>query len=119
MSAHSPETEPGEIEPEALSMIEFASIPRGTRAVDALVKKAPIALERVGTVQPGTMAVLFSGDVASVEASHTEALRIAEDRVHDETSFRLSGFSRSRAGVGGRHPRRDRERHHGGGDRRG
>ncbi|MEQ9321282.1 MAG: BMC domain-containing protein, partial [Polyangiaceae bacterium] len=47
-------------------------------------KKAPIRLERVGTVQPGKMAVRFSGDVASVEASHAEALRVAEDGVYDE-----------------------------------
>ena len=59
------------------SLIEFSSIAAGTRAVDALVKKAPISLERVGTLQPGKMAVLFSGDVASVEASHDEALRVA------------------------------------------
>ena len=71
-------------EPEALSLIEFTSIARGTRAVDALVKKAPIQIERVGTLQPGTMAVLFSGDVASVEASYAEALRVAEDRTSDE-----------------------------------
>lgn len=70
--------------PEALSLIELTSIPRGTRALDALVKKAPIRLERVGTVQPGKFVMMFSGDVASVEASHAEALRVAEDGVHDE-----------------------------------
>jgi bacterial microcompartment shell protein len=71
-------------EPEALSLIEFATIPRGTQAVDALVKKASVTLERVGTLQPGKMAVLFSGDVASVEAAYHEALRVAEDGVDDE-----------------------------------
>ena len=70
--------------PEALSLIEFSSIAAGTRAVDALVKKAPISLERVGTLQPGKMAVLFSGDVASVEASHDEALRVAGAAVTDK-----------------------------------
>lgn len=70
-------------EPEALSLIEFTSIPRGTRAVDVLVKKAPVRLERVGTVQPGRMAVMFTGDVASVEASHVAALAVAEDGVED------------------------------------
>jgi microcompartment protein CcmL/EutN len=62
--------------PEALSLIEFSSIAVGTRAVDALVKKAPVALERVGTLQPGKLAVLFSGDLACVQASHAEALRV-------------------------------------------
>ncbi len=63
--------------PEALSLIEFSSIAAGTRAVDALVKKAPVRLERVGTLQPGKLAVLFTGAPASVEASHGEALRVA------------------------------------------
>jgi microcompartment protein CcmL/EutN len=62
--------------PEALSLIEFTSIAVGTKAVDALVKKAPVTLERVGTLQPGRMAVLFTGDVASVQMSHVEAVRV-------------------------------------------
>jgi microcompartment protein CcmL/EutN len=69
--------------PEALSFIEFASIATGTRAVDALVKKAPVKLERVGTLQPGKLAVLFSGDVASVDASHAEATSVAGTAVED------------------------------------
>jgi len=89
-------------EPEALSLIEFTSIPRGTRAVDALVKKAPIRLERVGTVQPGRMAVMFTGDVASVEASHAEALRIAEDRVDDAILLPQVARAVYRAAVGER-----------------
>lgn len=72
------------MDPEALSLIEFSSIAAGTRAVDALIKKAPIQVERVGTLQPGKMAVLFSGDVASVQASHVEALRVAGGARHDE-----------------------------------
>ena len=68
---------------EALSLVEFASIATGTRAVDALVKKAPITLLRVGTLQPGKLAVLFGGDVASVEASHAEALAVGGTCVDD------------------------------------
>jgi microcompartment protein CcmL/EutN len=70
-------------EPEALALIEFGSIAAGTRAVDALVKKAPVKIERVGTLQPGKLAVLFSGDPASVDASYAEALSVAEDSVDD------------------------------------
>ena len=62
--------------PEALAIVEFSSIAVGTRASDSLLKKAPVKLERVGTLQPGKFAVLFSGDVASVEASYGEALRV-------------------------------------------
>jgi len=71
-------------EPEALSLIELSSIAVGTRAVDGLIKKAPVTLERVGTLQPGKFAVLFSGDVASVEQAHEEALRIGGRAVDDQ-----------------------------------
>jgi microcompartment protein CcmL/EutN len=70
-------------EPEALSLVEFASIAAGTRAVDALIKKAPVTVERMGTLQPGKLAVLFSGDVASVLQSHHEALRVGGPSVSD------------------------------------
>lgn len=77
------------MEPEALSLIEFTSIAVGTRAVDALIKKAPVQIERVGTLQPGRMAVLFTGDVASVEASHGEALRVGALARHDDVLLPL------------------------------
>jgi len=71
-------------DPEALALIEFGSIAVGTRAVDALIKRAPVKLERVGTLQPGKLAVLFSGDVASVDESFEEALRVAATSVDDQ-----------------------------------
>jgi bacterial microcompartment shell protein len=71
-------------EPEALALVEFTSIAVGTRAIDALVKKAPVTVERAGTLQPGKLAVLFSGDVASVSHSHGEALRVAGRAVSDQ-----------------------------------
>ena len=70
--------------PEAIALIEFASIPAGTRAVDAIVKKAPVKLERAGTLQPGMFAVLFSGDVASVSESYREALAVGGGAVRDK-----------------------------------
>jgi microcompartment protein CcmL/EutN len=71
-------------EPEALSLIEFSSIALGTQAVDALCKKAPVNVERIGTLQPGKLAVLFTGDVASVAHSHGEALRVGGSAVTDQ-----------------------------------
>lgn len=59
----------------AIALIEFSSVAVGTRAADALMKKAPVALIRAGTVQPGKFAVLFSGEVAAVEESFIEACR--------------------------------------------
>jgi microcompartment protein CcmL/EutN len=69
--------------PEALAIVEFSSIAAGTRASDALLKKAPVKLERVGSYQPGKFAVLFSGDVASTGESFAEALRIGGVAVAD------------------------------------
>ncbi|MBM4374014.1 MAG: BMC domain-containing protein [Deltaproteobacteria bacterium] len=62
--------------PEALALLEFSSIAAGTRSADALVKKAPVKIERLGTLQPGVFAILWSGDVASVDESYQEALRV-------------------------------------------
>lgn len=69
--------------PEALALLEFSSIAAGTRAADALVKKAPVRLERLGTLQPGIFAVLWSGAVASVDESYGEALRVGGRAVRD------------------------------------
>lgn len=60
----------------ALAMIEFSSIAVGTRALDALLKKAPVTLIRAGSVQPGKFAVLFAGEVAAVDESYVEACRV-------------------------------------------
>lgn len=67
----------------AIALIEFASIATGTRATDALTKKAPVHLIRVGSLQPGKFAVLFSGDVASVEDSYITGLQVGADTVVD------------------------------------
>lgn len=86
--------------PEALAIVEFSSIAVGTRASDSLLKKAPVKLERVGTLQPGKFAVLFSGDVASVEASYEEALRVGGVAVADRLMLPQVEPSVYRAVVG-------------------
>ncbi len=53
----------------ALALIEFSSIAVGIQAGDAMVKKAPIAAIKAGTVQPGKYLVLITGGVAEVEES--------------------------------------------------
>jgi microcompartment protein CcmL/EutN len=84
----------------ALALIEFSSIAAGTRAVDALVKKAPIELNRVGTLQPGRFAVMFSGDVASVDESFGEALRVGGTTVSDRVMLPHIDPSVYRAALG-------------------
>jgi microcompartment protein CcmL/EutN len=56
------------IEP-ALALVEFSSIATGIEAADAMVKRAPIATIKTGTVQPGKYLVLIGGLTADVEES--------------------------------------------------
>ena len=67
----------------ALALIEFSSIAVGTRALDAMLKRAHVDLLRAGSIQPGKFAILFAGDVGSVEESFTEACRIGAEALID------------------------------------
>lgn len=67
----------------ALALLEFNSIAAGITAGDAMVKKAPIASIRTGTVQPGHYLVLVVGDVASVEEAVAAGRTTAETALHD------------------------------------
>ncbi|MEE9297253.1 MAG: BMC domain-containing protein [Phycisphaerae bacterium] len=68
----------------AIALLELNSIAVGTRVADAMVKRAPIATFRVGTVQPGKYLILVGGTVAAVEEAHTEGLRLSGDALTDE-----------------------------------
>jgi microcompartment protein CcmL/EutN len=56
------------IEP-ALALVEFSSIATGIQAADAMVKRAPIDVIKVGTVHNGKYLVLIGGMTADVEES--------------------------------------------------
>ena len=56
----------------ALALLEFDSIAHGILAVDRMLKRAPIALLRCGTVHPGHYLALLGGTVASVEEAYGE-----------------------------------------------
>ena len=58
--------------PASIALLEFDGVAAGVRACDAMVKRAPIALLKAGTVHPGRFLALLGGSVASVE----EAWRI-------------------------------------------
>jgi microcompartment protein CcmL/EutN len=70
--------------PPAIAVLEFDSIAIGTRAADAMVKRAPIETFRIGTVHPGKYIVLIGGTVAAVEESRVEGLRIGGAAVRSE-----------------------------------
>lgn len=54
----------------ALALLEFENVPIGVAATDDMVKRAPIALLRCGTVHPGRFLTLVGGSVASTEEAH-------------------------------------------------
>jgi microcompartment protein CcmL/EutN len=67
----------------ALALIEFNSIAVGIQAGDAMVKKAPIASIKAGTVQPGKYLVLITGGVAEVGESLQAGVEWGGDTVID------------------------------------
>ncbi len=58
----------------AVALIEFADIPAGIHATDALLKKAPIASLKSGTITRGRYLALIGGTTASVEEAFEEAI---------------------------------------------
>jgi microcompartment protein CcmL/EutN len=67
----------------ALAVIDYEDIPAGVYAVDAILKKAPIAFVRAGTVTRGRYLVLFGGSTASTQESLGEALAVTRTAVID------------------------------------
>ena len=67
----------------AIALIEFSSIATGVFAGDAMVKRAPISVLKVGTVHEGKYLVLIGGSVASVEEAFSEGLRVGGEQVID------------------------------------
>lgn len=68
----------------ALALLEFDSIAAGIRAADAMIKRAPIARIKPGTVHPGHYLILIGGSVASVEEAYEAGIMSAEERLIDK-----------------------------------
>ncbi len=62
----------------ALALLEFESVARGMLAVDRMLKRAPVALLRCGTIHPGRYLALVGGTVASTEEAYREGCRAGE-----------------------------------------
>ena len=67
----------------ALAVVDFAEVPAGLDATDAMLKKAPVAFFRSGTVTLGRYLTLFGGTPASVEEALAEGLARAEGHLLD------------------------------------
>jgi microcompartment protein CcmL/EutN len=69
----------------ALAVLDFEDIPSGVWSVDAILKKAPIAFVRAGTVTRGRYLVVFGGSTASTAESLEEALAKVGASILDHT----------------------------------
>ena len=67
----------------ALAVVDFAQVPAGLDATDAMLKKAPVAFFRSGTVTRGRYLTLLGGTPASVEEALAEGLARAGGHVLD------------------------------------
>jgi microcompartment protein CcmL/EutN len=68
----------------ALALVEFDSVAVGIHAADLMVKRAPIALLKAGTVHPGHYLVLIGGLVAPVTESHQAGIEAGGGLLIDE-----------------------------------
>ena len=62
----------------ALAVLEFDNVAAGILASDVLVKRAPIALLRCGTIHPGRFLILVGGSVASTEEAYGVGVRLGD-----------------------------------------
>jgi microcompartment protein CcmL/EutN len=58
----------------AIAVVEFSEIPCGMSATDAMLKKAPIAFVKCGTITRGRFLTLIGGTTASVDEALREGL---------------------------------------------
>jgi microcompartment protein CcmL/EutN len=72
----------------ALALLEFETISGGVHASDLMVKRAPIALLRCGTIHPGRFLILVGGSVSSTE----EAFAVGTEVGESEQTLRASVF---------------------------
>jgi microcompartment protein CcmL/EutN len=62
----------------ALALLEFQTVAAGILASDLMVKRAPIALLRCGTIHPGRFLILVGGSVASTEEAFLAGTQMGE-----------------------------------------
>ncbi len=66
-----------------IAVLEFGSIADGLFCTDAILKRAPIAMIKSGTVSRGRYLVIIGGSTASVEESLNEALALGQTGILD------------------------------------
>ena len=66
-----------------LGVLEYSSIAIGMKALDEMVKIAPVRIIEARTICPGKYLIVFSGDVASVEYSYNKGFETGKDFIVD------------------------------------
>lgn len=69
----------------ALAVFDFDDIPAGIHAVDALLKKSPVAFLKSGTVTHGRFLVVFGGSTGATGESVEETLAVGGAAIIDHT----------------------------------
>lgn len=67
----------------ALGLLELCSVARGMRAADATVKRAPVRLRRMGSVQPGKYLIFLQGGVDEVGEALKAGAEVAAETLID------------------------------------
>ncbi|MCK5094856.1 MAG: BMC domain-containing protein, partial [Spirochaetes bacterium] len=67
-----------------LGVLEFNSIAVGIKAMDDMVKAAPVKIVEAKTICPGKFVVLITGEVAAVDASLSAGKDTGEGCLVDE-----------------------------------
>lgn len=67
----------------AIALVEYSSVTTGILGGDAMIKRAPIAVIKSGTVHNGKYLVLIGGSVGAVEEAYAEGLRVGGAQVVD------------------------------------
>jgi microcompartment protein CcmL/EutN len=67
-----------------LGILEFDSIALGIKALDEMVKIAPIEIIDAKTICPGKYIIVFTGDVASAEFSYKAGIEAGGENIVDK-----------------------------------
>ncbi|NQT97590.1 MAG: BMC domain-containing protein [Candidatus Marinimicrobia bacterium] len=67
----------------AIALIEYSSVTTGIICGDAMIKRAPIAVIKSGTVHNGKYLVLIGGSVGAVDEAYAEGLQVGGTQVVD------------------------------------
>jgi microcompartment protein CcmL/EutN len=67
----------------AMAVVEFRDIPQGMYATDKMLKKAPIAFVRCGTISRGRYLTVLGGTTGSIDEAFREGLFWGGDSVLD------------------------------------